>query len=130
MLTRHPDFELLNIPELFISNYRFVPQEIRRRIEQILNETNGDYGDAGIVEINKVLNEINKDLHRALRQEDNSFVSRTSLESTPYIGQEILSLRAVTINPLTDEAILREIVTEQSRLGDRIFADYRNRRLI
>jgi len=130
MISSHDDFELLNIPELFITNYRFTPLEQKRRIERILNETNGDYGDAGIVEINSILNEINKDLHRALRQEDNSFVSRTVLESTPYRGQEILCLRAVTINPLTDPNILTEILAEQTRLASQIYTNYQERHLL
>lgn len=130
MIAAHEDFELLNIPELFIINYRFTPKEQRQRIERILNETRGDYGDAAIVAINHLLNDINKDLHRELRRADNSFVSRTVLESTPYHGQEILSLRAVTINPLTDPSILREILAEQTRLGRRIYADYQARNLI
>ena len=130
MVRGSDDFELLNIPELFITNYRYTPLELKQRIERILNETNGDYGDAGIVEINRFLNELNKDLHRALRHEDNSFVSRTVLESTPYHGQDILSLRAVTINPLTDNEILADIISEQARLGGQLYAAYKKRNLI
>ncbi len=130
MITEHLDFELLNIPELFIINYRFLPREQNQRIERILDETGGNYNDAGIVEINRILNDINKDLHRALRREDNSFVSRTILESTIYQGQEILSLRAVTINPLTDNRILTEILSEQALLGNRIYEDYKKNRLL
>lgn len=128
MIAAHLDFELLNIPELFITNYRFVPREQKRRIERILDETGGNCNDAGIIEINRILNEINKDLHRALRREDNSFVSRTVLESTVYQGQEVLSLRAVTINPLTDCRILEEILCEQARLGGEIAEEYRKNR--
>lgn len=60
-------------------------------------------------------------MHRAIRQEDNSFVSRTMIESTRYNPQKIVVLRAITINPLTTPEVLEEIVEEQNRLGTRIY---------
>jgi glutamate decarboxylase len=70
-----------------------------------------------IRKLNSLLNELNTDLHRAIRKEDNSFVSRTTLESTRYFPQKITVLRAVTINPLTTPEILKEIISEHQRLG-------------
>ncbi|MBN1501662.1 MAG: glutamate decarboxylase [Spirochaetes bacterium] len=117
-------FELLNIPELFIINYRFIPEQISDFIMETASSDSRGYDAEKIIEINTALNDINKDLHRHLRHEDNSFVSRTVLESTQYHGQMIVSLRAVTINPLTDDNILSEILLEQQKLGEMIFRDY------
>jgi len=70
---------------------------------------------------------MNVELHRAIRDADNSFVSRTVLESTRYAPQKISVLRAITVNPLTNAGILREIIEEHNRLGSRLYADtYQN----
>ena len=49
--------------------------------------------------------------------DDSTFVSRTTLESTRYRPQRIVVLRAVLINPLTDERVLREVVDTHNRIG-------------
>ncbi len=71
--------------------------------------------------INALLNELNIELHRAIRQEDTSFVSRTMIESTRYAPQKVVVLRAVTVNPLTTPEILHEIIEEHDRLGSKIY---------
>lgn len=134
LLEGHENFELLNDPELFIINYRFIPGKIKARLQKL----KANFEDAEpkksirilnkIKKANELLNEMNIELHRAIRQEDNSFVSRTMLESTPYSPQKIVVLRAITINPLTTTEILEEILEEQDRLGDRIYhSDFKNR---
>lgn len=128
LVDQHSNFESLNDPELFIFNYRFVPQRIRERVDLLLNDSMYAEDPQKLVKIfkrlkkiNDVLNELNIELHRAIRQEDNSFVSRTMIESTKYSPQPIVVLRAVTINPLTTAEILQEIIDEQNRLGSRIY---------
>ncbi len=86
-------------------------QKLRRRLKKL----------------NDIINEMTIELHRAIRQEDNSFVSRTMLESTRYRDHRIVVLRAITINPLTTPAILQEIIDEQNKLGLKIYNDFKNR---
>jgi hypothetical protein len=73
--------------------------------------------DRNIKKVNQIVNALNIKLHKALRQDDTTFVSRTTLESTRYRPLNIVVLRAILINPLTDEAILQEIVETQNRIG-------------
>ncbi len=61
---------------------------------------------------------------KALRQDDTSFVSRTRRESTRYRPQNIVVLRAVLINPLTDGAVLKEIVSTQNRIGLALWKEF------
>jgi glutamate decarboxylase len=67
--------------------------------------------------INLILNDLNIELHKALREEDNSFVSRTMMDSPRYYYQNVVVLRSITINPLTTTEILKEIIEQQERLG-------------
>lgn len=133
LLVKHENFELLNNPELFITNYRFVPESVQGKIERIYQklqnagEQETNKLKKRLTKINDVLNEMTIELHRAIRQEDNSFVSRTMLESTRYRDQRIVVLRAITINPLTTPAILQEIIDEQNKLGLTIYNDFKNR---
>jgi len=128
IITRHPDFEAMNVPEIFIFNYRYVPRGIRPRLDALMRDIDSEADPYRVIKllkrlrrINEALNDLNIELHRAIRQEDNSFVSRTMMESTRYNPQKIVVLRAVTINPLTTPEILNEIVEEQSALGARIY---------
>lgn len=124
----HSNFELMNKPELFILNYRFVPQRIRMKLDPLVKEIELESDPHRLVKhltrlkgINALLNELNIELHRAIRQEDNSFVSRTMIESTRYAPQRVVVLRAVTVNPLTTPEILHEIIEEHDRLGSKIY---------
>ncbi len=126
LIEGHCNFEPMNLPELFIFNYRYVPQKIQERLEILMRRVEDHQDPTGesrnrIKRINHVLNQLNVELHRAIRQEDNSFVSRTMLESTQYKPQKLVVLRSITVNPLTTPAILREIVEEQDRLGTKIY---------
>lgn len=109
----HVNFEDLNVPELFIFNYRFVPENLQKIIKQLQHDNN----TKKLLKINDMLNEMTKDHHRVIRQADNSFISRTTLESTKYSPQSIVVLRAITINPLTTIDILHEIIKEHNELG-------------
>ena len=65
--------------------------------------------------------ELNIELHKELREDDNTFVSRTMLDSPIYYYQDIVVLRAITINPLTTPEILKEIIELQNTLGKKIY---------
>jgi glutamate decarboxylase len=71
------------------------------------------------------VNALNIKLHKALRLDDTTFVSRTTLEATRYRPQKIVVLRAVLINPLTDRTILEEVVDTQNRIGMEIWEEFR-----
>jgi len=127
LVERHCNFEPMNQPELFIYNYRFVPKKIRERLESLMLKIKGKPdGEAGheielVRRINNILNDLNIELHKELREEDESFVSRTMLDSPYYLSQNVVILRAITINPLTTPEILKEIVDQQDRLGIKIY---------
>ena len=145
-------FELLNTPELFILTYRFVPAHVKDQLHewQRLARHSGaslrypsDISQGGIGpnevstsqqetrhllhklrKINHLINAMNIKLHKALRLDDTTFVSRTTLEATRYRPQKIVVLRAVLINPLTDVQTLKEIVETQKRLGYKIWKEF------
>lgn len=134
LVEENENFEKMNYPELFIFNYRFVPAKVQEMLRLLEKETvSGDIpaalrAQAKIKKINHVLNQLNVELHRAIRQEDNSFVSRTMLESTRYAPQKIVVLRAVTVNPLTTVEILKEIIDEHNALGMKLYeSEFKNR---
>jgi len=60
-----------------------------------------------------------------LRKDDTTFVSRTTLESTRYRPQNIVVLRAVLINPLTEKEVLDEIKDTQNRIGLEIWNEFK-----
>lgn len=136
LVETHPNFEPINNPELFIFNYRYAPGKVQMELRELMNRIKGKPDSPPVLEakkrieqINKILNDLNKALHRMIRAVDNSFVSRTVLESTRYTGQPILVLRSVTINPLTTAEILEEIITEQNLLGEKLYQSRFKKRL-
>jgi glutamate decarboxylase len=128
LIDRHPNFECTNIPELFILNYRYVPSRVQEKINTVMAQAEAEQDSVKYVRclkrikrINEKLNALNIEIHRAIRQEDNSFVSRTMIESTRYAPQKLVVLRAITINPLTTPEILEEIIEEHDRLGTKLY---------
>ena len=125
ILDKSGNFETLNNPELFILNYRFVPQVVMKQLvswEDTASFSNGGKeAERGIRKVNQLVNALNIKLHKALRRDDTTFVSRTTLESTRYRPQKIVVLRAVLMNPLTDGRVLDEIVDTQNRIGLQIW---------
>jgi glutamate decarboxylase len=129
----HCNFEAMNQPELFIFNYRFIPKRVQEKLNMLMakiqnEELNGDKKTKiktgylkKIENINMVLNELNIELHKAIREEDESFVSRTMIDSPQYFDQHCVVLRAITINPLTTIEVLNEIIEQQNKLGLKIF---------
>ena len=128
----HCNFEPMNQPELFIFIYRFVPKDIHEKIEKLLLKISGVSPDGPghqarnkwiqrLHGINLLLNELNIELHKELREDDNTFVSRTMIDAPFYFYQDIVVLRAITINPLTTPEILKEILELQNTLGKKIY---------
>jgi putative pyridoxal-dependent aspartate 1-decarboxylase len=129
LVDKHENFEAMSTPELFIFTYRFVPQDVQERLNLLMSKIEQGLEKTGTVrqkikKINNMLNTLNVELHRYLREEDNSFVSRTRLESTRYYPQKVVVLRSVTINPLTTNEIIKEIIDEQNTLGMRIYKSH------
>jgi glutamate decarboxylase len=106
------EFELLTQPETNILTYRYIPEQFRARVH---NRGEGEPD-------NQAINEFNKRLQIAQRQEGRSFISRTTLFNTRY-GKDvgITALRAVIANPLTTEDDLDATLDEQARLATSIF---------
>jgi putative pyridoxal-dependent aspartate 1-decarboxylase len=125
------NFETLNIPELFILNYRFIPESVQEQISiwtNIVNASNKRQfikeARKKIIKTNRLINSLNIKLHRELRRDDTTFVSRTTLESTRYQPQNIVVLRAVLVNPLTEKDVLDEIRDTQNRIGLEIWQEF------
>ena len=126
------DFETLNYPELFIVIYRFIPKEVKDKLNFLMSQIKRHRKSNGlkkelqekIKKINHLINGLNIKLHKALRLDDTTFVSRTKMESTLYRPQWIVVLRAVLINPLLEKEILEEIIQTQSRLGLKLWKDF------
>ncbi|MBE9574172.1 MAG: aminotransferase class V-fold PLP-dependent enzyme [Proteobacteria bacterium] len=124
VLEESENFEVLNHPELFILNYRLVPRFVLEKFHAWEEEIKTQSKRNEIRELtkkmrktNRILNGLNVQLQKSIRQEDTTFVSRTTLESTRYRPQRIAVLRAVLINPLINEDILKTIVSTQNRIG-------------
>ncbi|MDY6973962.1 MAG: pyridoxal-dependent decarboxylase, partial [Thermodesulfobacteriota bacterium] len=125
------NFEILNNPELFILNYRFIPENVRQQLVKMWpiasppkDKIKARVAEGQIRKINHLVNAFNIKLHKALRTDDTTFVSRTTLESTPYRPQNIVVLRAVLVNPLIDRQILEEIVDTQNRIGLQMWEEF------
>jgi len=132
LVNEHENFEAMNDPELFIFNYRFIPKEVHDKItilrervakaKKIKDGSKAALKEAKQLEkMNCTLNDLNIELHKAIREEDESFVSRTMFDIPKYFYQDCVILRAITVNPLTTAEILEEIITQQNKLGTRIF---------
>ncbi len=130
MIQHCGNFEALNDPDLFILTYRFLPEILKHHmavLEETVNRTSGQKrkdAEQKIKKINCLVNGLNIKLHKALRRDDTSFVSRTTLESTRYRPQDIVVLRAVLMNPLINRKVLREIVDTQNRIGLNIWKEF------
>lgn len=128
LVEQHPNFEGMSTPELFIFTYRFVPKDIQKKLNKLMydlknseNEEESASLKTVIEKMNMLLNELNIELHKAIRAEDESFVSRTMYSSPKYFYQDIVVLRTITINPITTHEILKEIIDQQERLGINIY---------
>ena len=122
------NFETLSVSELFILTYRFIPAAVKKQIlswrTKRTSADNKKETRKKIRKVNHLINGLNIKLHKTLRMDDTTFVSRTMLESTCYRPQNIVVLRAVLINPLTDKHVIEEIVHTQNRIGLQIWQEF------
>ena len=95
------NFELVTRPELNILTYRLHPPNINKEEK---------------TEYNKKLNKINTTVQILQREAGNSFVSRTKLKKKLSDSEEVVVLRCVIMNPMTDINILRKILDEQEKI--------------
>ena len=130
MIRHCGNFEALNDPDLFILTYRFLPETLRSHIASLEKTAELKKGEGKkeseqkIRKINFLVNGLNIKLHKALRRDDTTFVSRTTLESTRYRPQNIVVLRAVLMNPLINKQVLEEIVATQNRIGLNLWKEF------
>ena len=107
-IEKRPDFEIITYPELNIITYRLFPAHLRKKFSDIDGRMPVDF--------NEELNIINLAVQRMQREAGTSFVSRTRLRTKKYPGQEILVLRCVIMNPMTNLKILKNILNEQEAI--------------
>lgn len=131
ILEESGNFEILNHPELFILNYRLVPKKIMEKLNEwaerkktLSNNNDRKNLTKKIQKVNSALNNLNILLQKSIRQDDTTFVSRTILESTQYRPQRIVVLRAVLINPLINNDILKKIVSTQNNIALRLIDQF------
>jgi len=114
-ITRRENFQLVTRPVLNILTYRYCPPQFRQALARA--------DAAGQARINDALNELNRDLQRLQREAGNSFVSRTALRANRFSPFDIVVLRTVLMNPMTDIDILKEILDEQEAIAGSQLAD-------
>ncbi len=119
LIEREPLFELMNQPELFIINYRFIPEELSSQLNALMK--NPRKNSERITAINSLINDLNIEMHKTIRDHDMSFVSRTQIESTKYAPRKIVVLRAITINPNTERDMLKQILKEHRSMGIKLW---------
>jgi putative pyridoxal-dependent aspartate 1-decarboxylase len=107
-ITRRPDFQLVTAPELNILTYRYCPADMRAALAKSSAEQRR--------EINALLDQINIQIQRLQREAGRSFVSRTTLKVDSLGPEGIVVLRCVIMNPMTDMAVLNEILDEQEAI--------------
>ena len=107
-IEKRENFQLVTTPVLNILTYRFCPGEIQQKLAAADTDEKE--------RINAALNILNRDLQRHQREAGNSFVSRTSLRQNRFSHCEIVVLRSVIMNPMTNIDILREILDEQEQI--------------
>jgi len=104
-IEKRPDFELITPPVLSILTYRICPSHIKPDLSK------GSIDKK--ISLNEKLNDINRTVQRLQREAGKSFVSRTTLKAENI---DIVVLRCVIMNPMTDIKILCEILDEQEEI--------------
>ncbi len=100
-------FEVVTHPQLNILTYRVCPPHLKKVMIQGGEEERG--------RATAELNEINRTVQRVQREAGKSFVSRTTL-MRKHDEKGIVVLRCVIMNPMTDMAILIDILDEQEEI--------------
>ncbi len=107
-IKRRPLFQLVTSPVLNILTYRICPENTKQKLSQADPDE--------IRRINHELNAINRTIQRIQRESGNSFVSRTVLMIENKPENEIVVLRCVIMNPMTDMRIINSILDEQEEI--------------
>lgn len=110
MIKAHGEFELCNEPTLNILTYRYCPAWVQEHLKTCSEESR--------VAINDLLNRFTKYLQKIQRGHGKAFVSRTKLTPSYYQYQSIIVFRVVLANPLTNDEILSDILSEQVVLAN------------
>jgi len=107
-IKKRPLFQLITKPQLNILTYRLVPLDIQKKLGTVdLKERQ---------ELDAELDEINIKIQRIQREAGKSFVSRTRLRNLPDDPHNVVVLRSVMMNPMTNGHILDEILDEQEAI--------------
>lgn len=112
-INKRADFELITYPELNILTYRICPGHLQGNKKRALHQCP--------IEADDRLNDINMTVQRLQREAGRSFVSRTTLKRCNR--RDTVVLRAVIMNPMTDMAILRDILDEQEAIFQAYFPE-------
>jgi len=113
-IDKRPFFQIVTRPELNILTYRICPPHIKQQLSE------GDTEQKN--RINQRLNKINRTIQRLQREAGKSFVSRTTLKMKNASEDDIVVLRAVVMNPMTNIKILEQILDEQENIYRSTFA--------
>lgn len=113
-IASYADFELTTLPELNLLTYRYLPISAAHRLAKHPEES---------VAINDRINALTIAIQKEQRELGRSFVSRTTLPIARYGRQPITVFRAVLANPLTTDETLRDILTEQQEIAQRLLAN-------
>ena len=113
-IRKRPLFQLITPPELNILTYRICPPHFQDELNSAISRERKK-------QINKTLNAINRAIQRIQREAGNSFVSRTTLNPKQLPEEEVVVLRCVVMNPMTDITILNEILDEQEAIYKKRF---------
>jgi glutamate decarboxylase len=98
-------------PELNIITYRICPLEVKRRLAL------ADHSECQC--IGREIDRRHIFIRRQQREAGRNIVSRTTLPAVPGEEEGRVVLRAVIMNPMTDKALLREILDEQTALYEK-----------
>ncbi|MBN1933009.1 MAG: putative pyridoxal-dependent aspartate 1-decarboxylase [Desulfobacterales bacterium] len=115
-IKNRPNFQLITAPELNILTYRICPLHLQQELSKAKSEQRNV--------INARLNTINRQIQILQREAGKSFVSRTTLKirnKSEENEENIVVLRCVIMNPMTNMEILNEILDEQEEIYQKHF---------
>jgi glutamate decarboxylase len=107
-INKRQAFQLITPPELNILTYRVCPVDIQQKL--------ATSDDKQKRRVNDQLNEINRSIQIMQREAGNSFVSRTTLYLDNNGKNNIVVLRCVIMNPMTNMKIINKILDEQEQI--------------
>lgn len=109
LIKTHPDFELVTEPELCLLTYRYLPA----RTQQALAIANTAQKELLL----DALDDLTKFIQKRQRESGKSFVSRTRITPEKWDRKLTTVFRVVLANPLTTEAILQDVLEEQTQIA-------------